>query len=77
MLLNAAKCQGYSFYASELLRENQQAGTHTQFRVKPEFQAGKHKQHLLDWKDWTSSFEILQVSGLPMNFPTGWYRLTN
>ena len=51
MLLNAAKCQGYSFYASELLRENQQAGTHTQFRVKPEFQAGKPKQHLLDWKD--------------------------
>ena len=26
MLLNATKCQGCSFYVSELLRENQQGG---------------------------------------------------
>ena len=80
MLLNAAKCQDYSFY--ELLRENQlEEGVKflpksTQFRVKAGFQACKPKQYLLDWKHLTSSIEILQVSGLPMNFPMGWYRVT-
>ena len=29
MLLNAAKCQGYGFTVSELLKENQQGGNKT------------------------------------------------
>ena len=71
-----------AFTVSELLRENQlEEGVKflpksTQFRVKAGLQACKPKQYLLDWKHLTSSIEILQVSGLPMNFPMGWYRVT-